>query len=54
MAHLRIVLYSVYVVTPWRALYEWTIIAALAFMLAVGLVAILEPLYDIAKWEGLL
>jgi hypothetical protein len=45
---------TVYLDTPWRSIYEWTIILILAFIVAVALVATFEPLYDIAKWKGLL
>jgi hypothetical protein len=49
VTHLRIIATSIYVVTPWRLIYECTVIAILAFIAAVGLVATFEPLCDIAK-----
>lgn len=52
MSHRRIIVTSIYVVTPWRRIFDWTVTAILAFIIAVALVAALDPLYDIAKWHG--
>jgi hypothetical protein len=43
-----------YVLTPWRSIYEWTIITVLAFIVAVALLATFQPLYNILQWKGLL
>ena len=43
-----------YVIAPWRSIYEWTIITVLAFIVAVALLATFQPIYDIMQWKGLL
>ena len=44
----------IYLVLPWRSIYEWTIITVLAFIVAFALLATFQPLYDIMQWKGLL
>lgn len=45
-------LLQIYVEVPWRAVYEWAVILVLAFITAVGLLALYPLLYDIAQRAG--
>ena len=45
-----IVVLIAYAATQWRSILYWLSIFALAFCIAVGLLATFQPLYDMMHW----
>ena len=38
---------------PWRSIFHWLVILALAFCVAVAMLAAFQPLYDLMKGNAL-
>jgi hypothetical protein len=41
-----------YAITQWRSILYWLTLLALAFCIAVALLAAFEPLYDMMHWAA--
>jgi hypothetical protein len=36
---------------PWRSIFDLLFLATAAFIVAVGMLAVCQPLYDLTHWE---